>query len=79
MLLVGYGYKLTKVVAVENVAPAETTLWEGGIEINWGDANVTVSAADMAAVPVGATVHVYYQMADMPDGFGGAIMPRIRS
>ena len=69
MLIVGYGYKLTKVVAVENVAPAETTLWEGGIEINWGDANVTVSAADMANVPVGATVHVYYQMADMPDGY----------
>jgi hypothetical protein len=34
-----------------------------------GDANVTVSAADMANVPVGATVHVYYQMADMPDGY----------
>ena len=34
-----------------------------------GDANVTVSAADIANVPVGATVHVYYQMADMPDGY----------
>ena len=69
MLIVGYGYKLTKVVAVEGVAPAETTLWEGSTDINWGESNVTVSADDMAAVPVGATIHLYYDTIDMPDGY----------
>ena len=52
-----------------------------------GDANVTVSAADMANVPVGATIRLVYEMADilmaiMPcvsPHLGGAIMPRIRS
>ena len=34
-----------------------------------GDANVTVSAADMANVPVGATIRLVYEMADMPDGY----------
>jgi hypothetical protein len=69
MLIVGYGYKLTKVVAVENVAPAETTLWEGSCDVIWGDSNVNISANDMADVPVGATMHVYYQMVDMADGY----------
>ena len=69
MLIVGYGYKLIKVVAIEGVAPAESTLWEGSMEINWGDSNVQVSAEDFAAVPVGATVNVYYEMVDMPEGY----------
>lgn len=34
-----------------------------------GDANVTVSATDMANVPVGATIRLVYEMADMPDGY----------
>lgn len=69
MLIVGFGYKLTKVVAAENVAPAEKTIWEGGKDINWGESNVNISAEEMAAVPVGAKVHVYYDMIDMPDGY----------
>ena len=69
MLIVGFGYKLTKVAVIEGVAPAETTLWEGGVEINWGDSNVNISADDLAAVPVGATINLYYEMADMPDGY----------
>ena len=64
MLVTGFGYKLTKVIIVEGVAPAETTLWEGDTDINWGDANALVSADDMAAVPVGATIHLYYEMID---------------
>ena len=66
-----YGCGVFTVSNTEYVDPGvkETVLWEGSTEINWGDANVTVSAADMANVPVGATVHVYYQMADMPDGY----------
>ena len=69
MLIVGFGYKLTKVAVIEGVAPAETTLWEGGVEINWGDSNVNISADDLAAVPVGATINLYYELADMPDGY----------
>ena len=69
MLIVGYGYKLTKVVAVEEVAPAENVIWEGGVDINWGASNVSVSADDLAAVPVGATIHVYYELIDMPEGY----------
>jgi hypothetical protein len=69
MLIVGYGYKLTKVVIVEGVAPAETTLWEGDNNINWGASNVLISPETMAEVPVGATVSLYYQIIDMPDGY----------
>lgn len=69
MLIVGYGYKLTKVVIVEGVAPAETTLWEGDNDINWGASNVLISPETMAEVPVGATVSLYYQIIDMPDGY----------
>lgn len=64
MLVTGFGYKLTKVVIVEGVAPAEVSLWEGATDINWGDANVFVSVSDMAAVPVGATISLYYEMID---------------
>ena len=64
MLIVGFGYKVTKVVAVEGVAPAETSLWEGGVDINWGDANVKITPEEMANVPVGATVCLYFDIID---------------
>ena len=51
------------------MAPAENILWEGSIEINWGDSNALIAAEDLADVPVGATVRLYYEMADMPDGY----------
>lgn len=69
MLIVGYGYKVTKVVALEGVAPAETTVWEGSVDINWGAENALVSPNDLADVPVGSKVHVYYEIIDMPDGY----------
>ena len=63
MLITGFGYKLTKVVAVEGAAPAETTLWEGDpVDINWGDANVFISPEEMAKVPVGATIRLEYEI-----------------
>jgi len=62
MLITGFGYKLKRVVVVEGVAPAETTLWEGDTDINWGEANVLIATADMAAVPVGATICLYYSI-----------------
>ena len=66
-----YGCGVFTVSNTEYVDPGvkETVLWEGSTEINWGDANVTVSAADMANVPVGATIRLVYEMADMPDGY----------
>ena len=42
----------------------ETVLREGGVDINWGDANVFLSAEEMANVPVGATVRLVYEMID---------------
>ena len=64
MLITGFGYKLTKVIIIEGVAPAETTLWEGATDINWGDSNVFLSAEQMANVPVGSTVHLFYEIID---------------
>ena len=65
MLITGFGYKLTRVVVVENAGPAETTLWEGDpVDINWGDANVLISPEQMAEVPVGATVSLTYEIID---------------
>ena len=69
MLIVGYGYRLTKVISVEGVAPSETTLWQGSIDINWGESNVLLSSEEMADVPVGSTISVYYDIIDMPEGY----------
>ena len=69
MLIVGYGYKVTKVTFMEVVASAETEIWKGSTEINWGDSNVNISTEDMAAVPVGAKVNLYYEMVDMKEGY----------
>lgn len=69
MLIVGYGYKVKKVVLVEGVAPAETTLWEGSAEINWGDSNINITSEEMADVPEGATINLYYDIIDMPEGY----------
>ena len=64
MLITGFGYKMKKVVIVEGSAPAETSLWEGGTDINWGDSNVFLSAEDMADVPVGATISLEYEITE---------------
>lgn len=52
------------VTEVTTFVSSETALWEGSCVINWGDANVKVSAATMAAVPVGATIYVYFNVPD---------------
>ena len=69
MLIVGYGYKLTKVIAREQSGPVEQSLWEGATEINWGTSNVLISPEDMAAVAVGAKVRLYYELVDMPENY----------
>ncbi len=59
-----YGCGLFTVSTEAYVDPGikETVLWEGSTDINWGDSNVTISADDMTAVPVGATVCLYYEL-----------------
>ena len=42
----------------------ETVLWEGGVDINWGDSNVLLTPEAMAAVPVGATIRMYYEIVE---------------
>lgn len=59
MLIVGFGFTVTKVSYEKKVAPSETVVWEGDVNINWGDSNVNV---DMSSVPVGAKVNYYYTM-----------------
>ena len=49
---------------VTTIVSSETTLWEGSCVINWGDANVKIAAANMADVPVGATINVYFNVPD---------------
>lgn len=46
------------------VVSSETTLWEGSCVINWGDSNIKLTAANMAVVPVGATINVYFNVPD---------------
>jgi hypothetical protein len=59
-----YGCGLFIVSSEAYVDPGikETVLWEGSVDINWGDANVNISAETMAAVPVGATIRMEYEM-----------------
>jgi len=66
-----YGCGLFTVSKDDYVAPdvVEEVLWEGSQDINWGDSNVLIASTDMAGVPVGATILLYYEMADMPDGY----------
>lgn len=63
---VKYGCGAFTVSHDEYVDPGikETVLWEGSIDINWGESNVTISADQMAAVPVGATIRLEYEMID---------------
>ena len=46
----------------EEPAQAENVLWEGATEINWGDSNVKITSEEMAAVPVGATISMYFEI-----------------
>lgn len=69
MLFVGYGYKLKKVVVLENVGPVENNIWTGDTDINWGSSNIQISADDLANVTVGAKIRIYYQFVDMPEGY----------
>ena len=47
---------------VKTVVPSETTIWTGPVTIDWNADLVKVDASVMAAVPVGATIFVYYDV-----------------
>ena len=47
---------------VKTVVPSETTIWTGAVTIDWNADLVKVDASAMAAVPVGATIYVYYEV-----------------
>ena len=47
---------------VMTVVPNETTIWTGAVTIDWNADLVKVDASAMAAVPVGATIYVYYEV-----------------
>ena len=56
---------ITNEGAVEQVmtlVPSETTIWTGAVTIDWNADLVKVDASAMAAVPVGATIYVYYEI-----------------
>jgi hypothetical protein len=50
-------------------ATTETTLWEGDVNVNWGDSNVQIEAASFANIPVDASITMYFQIVDMPDNY----------
>ena len=49
---------------VTTIVSAETTIWTGPVTINWDAELVKVDASAMAAVPVGATIYIYF---DVPE------------
>lgn len=62
MSLVGNGLKIQKIVYMSGNAPAENLVWEGAVDINWGDSNLQLTSEMMEVVPVGATLILGYQM-----------------
>lgn len=60
MLFVGFGYELTSVTYEMETVARETTLWTGPVAIDWNADLVKVTAEEMASVPEGATIRVYW-------------------
>lgn len=57
------------VTEVEAEVSAETTLWKGPEYLQWSENRVRVEAADMANVPAGSTIIIYYEK--LPAGHEG--------
>ena len=47
---------------VKTIVPSETTIWTGPVTIDWNADLVKVEASAMAAVPMGATIYVYFEV-----------------
>ena len=63
MLITGFGFRLTSIEAISGGAAAEATVWEGSVDINWGDANVLLQS-ELAGVEAGATITLHYEIPD---------------
>lgn len=50
------------VAEVTTIVSAETTLWEGPVVLDWNADLVRIPTATMAAVPVGSTILVYFEV-----------------
>lgn len=61
-----FGVGKGKVTGEAYVEPGveEVTLWEGKTAVNWGESNVNVTAEQLADVPVGTVIKVYYTTPD---------------
>jgi hypothetical protein len=44
------------------VAPAEKTLWKGDVTIDWNADLLKITAEQMADVPVGVNINVYFEL-----------------
>lgn len=62
MSLVGNGLKIQKITYMSGSVPAENLVWEGSVDINWGDSNVQLTPDMMEVVPAGAIIVLGYQM-----------------
>ena len=47
---------------VTTIVSAETTIWTGPVTLDWNADLVKVDASAMAAVPVGATIYIYFNV-----------------
>ena len=47
---------------VTTIVSAETTIWTGPVTLDWNADLVKVDASVMAAVPVGATIYIYFNV-----------------
>ncbi|MCF0176689.1 MAG: hypothetical protein HUJ94_07615, partial [Bacteroidales bacterium] len=63
MLVVGFGYRLTKVSVMENVGPKEATLWEGEIVTDWDNSKVLLEPSVVAPF-AGKQLVVYFEIVD---------------
>ena len=50
------------VTQAKTVVSAETTLWTGPVALDWNADLVNITAAQMADVPVGSTILVYFEI-----------------
>lgn len=59
-----FGVGTAKVTKEKYVEPGvqEVPLWEGSAVVNWGDSKVDITAEQLADVPVGAVIKLYYNV-----------------
>lgn len=59
-----FGVGTGKVTTEAYVEPGveEVALWEGKTVVNWGESNVTITPEQLADVPVGTVIKVYYNL-----------------